>query len=68
MKVLEWKWDGKCMDFIVGLAHTQRDYDSILVVIVHLIKVVHFIPVKTTDTSALLAMLYVTYSVLTWYL
>jgi hypothetical protein len=56
------------MDLTVGLAHTQRDYDSILVVIVHLIKVVHFIPIKTTYTGALLAMLYVTDSVLTWYL
>lgn len=33
LKVLEWKWDGICMGIIVGLAHTQRDYDSILVVI-----------------------------------
>ncbi|WVZ58289.1 hypothetical protein U9M48_008572 [Paspalum notatum var. saurae] len=36
------------MDFIVGLPHTQKGYDSIWVVIDRLTKSAHFIPVKTT--------------------
>jgi hypothetical protein len=43
------------MDFIVGLPRTRTDYDSIWVVVDRLIKAVHFIPVKTTYNSAVLA-------------
>jgi hypothetical protein len=48
------------MDFIVGLPRTQSRYDSIWVIVDHLTKVAHFIPVKTTYTGAKLAELYVT--------
>jgi hypothetical protein len=46
------------MDFIVGLPRTRASYDSIWVVVDRLTKVTHFIPVKTTYNSALLAELY----------
>jgi hypothetical protein len=46
------------MDFIVGLPHTQRGYDLIWVIVDRLTKVAHFLPVKTTYTSAKLAELY----------
>jgi hypothetical protein len=46
------------MDFIVGLARTRAGYDSIWVVVDRLTKATHFIPVKTTYNSALLAELY----------
>jgi hypothetical protein len=46
------------MDFIVGLPCTQARYDSIWVIVDHLTKVAHFIPVKTTYSSAKLAELY----------
>ena len=46
------------MDFIVGLPHTQAGYDSIWVIVDRLTKVAHFIPVKTTYSSAKLAELY----------
>jgi transposase InsO family protein len=46
------------MDFIVGLPRTQAGYDSIWVVVDHLTKAAHFIPVKTTYNSAVLAELY----------
>ena len=32
MKIPEWKWEEVGMDFIVGLPHTQRGYDSIWVI------------------------------------
>jgi hypothetical protein len=46
------------MDFIVGLPRTQAGYDSIWVIVDHLTKVAHFIPVKTTYLGAKLAELY----------
>jgi hypothetical protein len=47
------------MHFIVGLPHTQGRYDSIWVIVDCLSKVAHFIPVKTTYSSARLAELYI---------
>jgi hypothetical protein len=46
------------MDFIVGLPRTRAGYDSIWVVVDRLTKTTHFIPVKTTYNSAVLAELY----------
>jgi hypothetical protein len=47
------------MDFIVGLPRARDGYDSIWVIVDRLIKVAHFIPVKTTYTGAKLAKLYI---------
>jgi hypothetical protein len=47
------------MDFIVGLLRTQLGYDSIWVIVDRLIKVAHFIPVKTTYSGPQLAELYI---------
>jgi hypothetical protein len=58
LKVLDWKWDQIGMDFITGLPKTKSGYDSIWVVVDHFTKVAHFIPVKTTYTSAKLAHIY----------
>jgi hypothetical protein len=46
------------MDFIVGLSHTQRGYDSIWVIVDHQTKVAHFLLVRTIYSSARLAELY----------
>ena len=46
------------MDFIIGLPRTQSGYDSIWVIVDRLIKVAHFILVKTTYMGAKLAELY----------
>jgi hypothetical protein len=46
------------MDFITGLPRTKSGYDSIWVIVDRLTKVAHFIPVKTTYTSAKLADIY----------
>src|SRR6187399_2487438 len=56
----EWMWDKLGMDFIMGLPRTRSGYDSIWVVVDRLTKVAHFIPVKTTYTSAKLAKIYMT--------
>jgi hypothetical protein len=46
------------MDFIVGLPRTQAGYNSIWIIVDHLTKVDHFIPVKITYSSAKLVKLY----------
>jgi hypothetical protein len=49
---------------IVGLPRTRAGYDSIWVVVVdHLIKAAHFIPVKTIYNSAMLVELYISWIV-----
>ena len=60
LPIPEWKWDKLGMDFITGLPRTHSGYDSIWVVVDRLTKVAHFMPVKTTYTSAKLAKIYMT--------
>jgi len=58
LQVPVWKWEEISMDFIMRLPHIQAGYDSIWVIVDRLTKVAHFIPVKTTHSSARLAELY----------
>jgi hypothetical protein len=46
------------MDFIVRLPRTEARYDSIWLIVDRLTKVAHFIPVKTTYSTAKLVDLY----------
>jgi hypothetical protein len=48
LPVPEWKWETISLDFITGLPKTQKQNDSIMVVIDKLSKSAHFIPVKST--------------------
>jgi hypothetical protein len=48
LPIPEWKWEIISMDFITGFPKTQRQNDSIMVVIDKLSKYAHFIPVKST--------------------
>jgi hypothetical protein len=58
LKIPEWEWKENGKDFITGLPHTSKGYDSIWVIVDRLTKVAHFIPVKTTYSGAKLAELY----------
>nr|GFC68093.1 retrotransposable element Tf2 [Tanacetum cinerariifolium] len=40
-----WKWDEILMDFVTGLPRTQRRHDAIWVVVDHLTKSTHFLPI-----------------------
>jgi hypothetical protein len=46
------------MDFVIGLPHTPRGKDAIWVVVDHLSKSAHFIPIRTTNTANQLAPIY----------
>jgi hypothetical protein len=62
LKTLEisvWKWEDISMDFVVGLPRTPRGNDSIWVIVDRLMKVAHFIRVKTQHRTERLAKLYV---------
>ena len=60
LKIPEWKWEEISMDFIVGLPRNQSGHDSIWVIVDHLTKVAHFIPVKETYQGPKLAELCMT--------
>jgi len=52
LPIIEKKWEVITMDFITGLPRTNKQHDSIMVVVEKLTNVVHFVPVKTTHTMA----------------
>lgn len=47
------------MDFIVGLPHTPRGMDSIWVIVDHLTKSTHFLPIENFYNADKLANIYV---------
>jgi len=47
LSVPDWKWNDISMDFIIGLPTTQKENDSIWVIVDRLTKSAHFLPVKT---------------------
>jgi hypothetical protein len=53
------KWDEIAMDFILGLPKALTREDSIWIVVDHLMKSAHFIPIKVKDPMDKLARLYV---------
>lgn len=58
LEVPVWPWDDIAMDFVVGLPRTPRGKDAIWVVVDHLSKVAHFIPIRTTYSASDLAPIY----------
>jgi hypothetical protein len=55
----KWKWYEIAMDFILGLPKTPTGENSSWVVVDHLTKSAHFIPIKVKDLMDKLARLYV---------
>jgi hypothetical protein len=55
LPIPEKKWEVITMDFIIGLPRTNKQHDSIMVVVDKLTKAAHFVPVKTTHTTTNIA-------------
>ena len=53
-----WKWDDISLDFIVGLPKIAKGFDSIWVIVDHLTKTAHFLPVKTSYHTSTYAQIY----------
>jgi hypothetical protein len=53
-----WKWEDISMDFITGLPRTAKGHDSIWVIVGHLTKTAHFLPVGTRYIASQYAKLY----------
>ena len=53
-----WKWEDISMDFIVGLPGATKGYISIWVIVDHLTKSAHFIPVDTRYVARKYAQMY----------
>jgi hypothetical protein len=52
LPIPEWKWEVVTMDFITKLPRTNKQHDSIMVVVDNLTKAAHFISVKLTHKVA----------------
>jgi hypothetical protein len=51
LPIPEWKWEVVTMDFIIKLPRTNKQHDSIMVVVDKLTKAAHFIQVKLTHKA-----------------
>jgi hypothetical protein len=52
LPISEWKWEAVTMNFITKLPRTNRQHDSIMVVVDKLTKANHFIPIKLTHKES----------------
>jgi hypothetical protein len=52
LPILEWKWEVVTMYFITKIIITNKQHDSIMVVVDKLTKAAHFIPVQITHKEA----------------
>ena len=59
LEIPEWKWENITMDFVVGLPRSPRGKGAFWVVIDKLTKVIHFIPMKTTNSAIVLVPLFI---------
>ena len=59
LPILGWKCEEISMDFFIGLPMTQQGHDFIWVIVDHLTKLAHFIPVNTRYHMGKYAELYV---------
>jgi hypothetical protein len=51
LPIPEWQWEVVTMDSIMKLPRTNKQHDSIMMVVNKLTKVTHFIPVKLTHKA-----------------
>lgn len=54
LQIPSFPWMNVSMDFVLGLPHIQRGYDSIFIM-VGFLKIAHFIPCKKTSNAVIVA-------------
>ena len=59
LPIPEWKWEHITIDFVVGLPHTQADYNAIWVIVDRLTKSTHFLAICNNFSLDRLAKLYI---------
>ncbi|GKC18955.1 putative reverse transcriptase domain-containing protein, partial [Tanacetum coccineum] len=57
-EIPQWKWDNITMDFITKLPKMSSGYNTIWMIVDHLTKFVHFLPIKENDPIERLTRLY----------
>ncbi|GJT41320.1 putative reverse transcriptase domain-containing protein [Tanacetum coccineum] len=57
-EIPEWKWEKITMDFVTKLLMTENGYDTIWVIVDHLTKSAHFLPMRENDPMERLMKLY----------
>ncbi|GJZ68664.1 putative nucleotidyltransferase, ribonuclease H [Tanacetum coccineum] len=58
-EIPQWKWERITMDFVTKLPKTSSGHDTIWVIVDHLTKSTHFIPIRETDSMETLTRLYI---------
>ena len=51
LPIPEWKWEVVTIDFVTKLPRSNKQHDSIMVVVDKLTKTAHFVPVKSTHKA-----------------
>ena len=59
LPIPEWKWDHITMDFVFGFPLTSRGHIVVWVIVDRLTRFVHFLGMKTMDTTETLSQLYI---------
>ena len=59
LPIPEWKWEHITMDFVTALPRTLRNHNAIWVIVDRLTKSAHFLPIKVTDITDTLSMIYI---------
>jgi hypothetical protein len=52
LSIPEWKWEVVTMYFIIGLPRTNKQHDSIMMVVDKLMKATHLIPLKNNHKAS----------------
>ena len=56
LEIPQWKWEHLTMDFISGLPTTSRGNNAIWVIVNHMSKSAHFLPLKTEKKMQMLSL------------
>ena len=59
LEIPQWKWEGIVMDFVTGLPRNRLGFDAVWMIVDHLTKSAHFLPIRVNCSMEELARLYI---------